>query len=237
MGRAGAAARRATVALLLAVVGTAAVALTRAATTEATRLWAERAHLVFGDLVLAVALAVLAIAAGWLCLALGLTAATHTLRRTHGAAHRLAGALTPPLCRRLVAGLLGGVCGAAVLAGPGGGSLAAAAGGAHGPTGPCPLRIGTGDGACLPYPDRPVGAAGGAGTAPAGITPTRAGPVVVRRGDTLWAIAARHLPDGAGDAAIAAAWPAWFAFNRDRIGADPHLLHPGTRLRVPADLR
>jgi nucleoid-associated protein YgaU len=57
--------------------------------------------------------------------------------------------------------------------------------------------------------------------------------VVVRRGDSLWAIAARHLGDGAGAAEIAAAWPRWHAANRHLIGADPDLIRPGQRLRAP----
>jgi len=57
--------------------------------------------------------------------------------------------------------------------------------------------------------------------------------VVVRPGDCLWSIAAEHLPDGADDADIAQAWPAWYAANADTIGADPDLLLPGQRLVVP----
>ena len=43
--------------------------------------------------------------------------------------------------------------------------------------------------------------------------------VVVRRGDSLWAIAARHLGPDASDAEIARAWPAWFEANRQRRSA------------------
>ncbi len=57
--------------------------------------------------------------------------------------------------------------------------------------------------------------------------------VVVRRGDTLWHLARRHLPAGATDAQIARAWPLWYAANRAVIGPDPGLLLPGQRLRVP----
>lgn len=57
--------------------------------------------------------------------------------------------------------------------------------------------------------------------------------VVVRRGDTLWDIAAAHLPTTASDARIAAAWPAWYAANRTVIGRDPHLIRPGQRLSPP----
>jgi LysM repeat protein len=59
------------------------------------------------------------------------------------------------------------------------------------------------------------------------------GTVVVRRGDSLWAIAARHLGAGASDAEVARAWPRWYAANRDLIGDDPDLIHPGMVLQVP----
>lgn len=58
--------------------------------------------------------------------------------------------------------------------------------------------------------------------------------VVVMAGDTLWAIAARHLGAGADDAEVAAAWPQWWQANRQTVGEDPDLLRPGQRLVVPA---
>lgn len=57
--------------------------------------------------------------------------------------------------------------------------------------------------------------------------------VVVRPGDCLWSIAAAHLPADADDAAIARAWPAWYAANAETIGDDPDLVLPGQRLVVP----
>ncbi|WP_298992088.1 LysM domain-containing protein [uncultured Pseudokineococcus sp.] len=57
--------------------------------------------------------------------------------------------------------------------------------------------------------------------------------VVVVRGDTLWDIARRHLPPGADDAEVAAAWPAWYAANRAVVGDDPDRLLPGQRLVPP----
>lgn len=59
--------------------------------------------------------------------------------------------------------------------------------------------------------------------------------VTVRRGDTLWDIAARHLPQGATDAEIAAAWPRWYEANSSTIGDDPDLILPGQRLVAPGD--
>lgn len=61
--------------------------------------------------------------------------------------------------------------------------------------------------------------------------------VVVRRGDTLWHIAARHLGEGATDAEIARHWPRWWAANREVIGSDPDLILPGTRLVPPSHHR
>jgi hypothetical protein len=77
-------------------------------------------------------------------------------------------------------------------------------------------------------PSAPVGLVSAAG---------RPGPVedrvVVRRGDTLWAIAARHLGAGASAAQVAREWPRWYAANRTVIGPDPDRLAPGQRLEPP----
>lgn len=64
-------------------------------------------------------------------------------------------------------------------------------------------------------------------------TAHRADPVIVKPGDCLWDIAAAHLGPGATDAAIARAWPRWYAANRAVIGPDPNLIHPGQRLVPP----
>lgn len=58
-------------------------------------------------------------------------------------------------------------------------------------------------------------------------------PVVVQSGDTLWSIAADHLPRDARPAQIARAWPRWYGANRAVIGDDPDLIHPGQVLHVP----
>jgi hypothetical protein len=59
--------------------------------------------------------------------------------------------------------------------------------------------------------------------------------VVVRRGDCLWAIAARTLGSATADADIAAEWPRWYAANRATIGDRPDLLQPGQRLYPPGE--
>jgi hypothetical protein len=57
--------------------------------------------------------------------------------------------------------------------------------------------------------------------------------VAVRRGDSLWSIAARHLgPDARADE-VARTWPLWWRANRGVIGANPDLIHPGQILRAP----
>ena len=69
--------------------------------------------------------------------------------------------------------------------------------------------------------------------------PTRPAPtapsmvVIVRTGDTLWDIAARHLPPLHTDADIARSWPRWYAANRSVIGPDAGQIHPGQRLVAP----
>lgn len=57
--------------------------------------------------------------------------------------------------------------------------------------------------------------------------------VVVRRGDTLWDLAARHLGPGATSADVAQEWPRWYTANLGVIGPDPDLILPGQQLRVP----
>lgn len=58
--------------------------------------------------------------------------------------------------------------------------------------------------------------------------------VVVVRGDTLWGIAAAHLPEDAAPAVVAEQWPRWWSANRSTVGDDPDLILPGQRLRAPA---
>lgn len=65
------------------------------------------------------------------------------------------------------------------------------------------------------------------------IGPTPRPYTVVRHGDTLWSIAARHLGPDATTTQIATEWPRWYQANRHLIGADPHRILPGERLRAP----
>jgi nucleoid-associated protein YgaU len=224
--------------VLTAVLGRGVLALGRAALVEAEGLWAHRSDLRFDDLVLTAALGVLALAGGWLVLGAVLTLGTRALRCSHTLTGRLARAITPALVRSL----LGGACGAAVLVAPttAPGALAFPADTGHAQSQDC-HRLSCSDVfRGLPVPDRPW-------STRAAPRPTRSEPehVRVQRGDSLWAIAAQHLTvQPATDhgsppsrAEIAAAWPRWFHLNHARIGDDPDLIHPGTRLVVPRRLR
>lgn len=61
-----------------------------------------------------------------------------------------------------------------------------------------------------------------------------AGTTTVRPGDSLWLIAERRLGAHGDTAHIAAAWPRWYAANRDVIGDDPNYIVAGQVLHPPA---
>lgn len=61
--------------------------------------------------------------------------------------------------------------------------------------------------------------------------------VVVRPGDSLWAIARAHLGSHADVAGTARACDRWYQANRDVIGDDPDLIKPGQRLAAPSEDR
>ncbi|WP_175009146.1 LysM peptidoglycan-binding domain-containing protein [Cellulosimicrobium sp. TH-20] len=63
--------------------------------------------------------------------------------------------------------------------------------------------------------------------------PQAAPEVVVVRGDSLWSIAARHLPAGSTDRQVAEAVERWYATNAHVVGADPDLVRPGQVLVAP----
>ncbi|MGW6267253.1 LysM peptidoglycan-binding domain-containing protein [Cellulosimicrobium funkei] len=64
--------------------------------------------------------------------------------------------------------------------------------------------------------------------------PEAAPEVVVVRGDSLWSIAARHLPAGSTDGQVAEAVERWHATNAHVVGADPDLVRPGQVLVAPS---
>jgi len=67
---------------------------------------------------------------------------------------------------------------------------------------------------------------------PGGGAPDRT--VVVRYGDSLWTIVARHLGPGATDEQIAYEWPRWWSANHHIVGTDPDRIMPGQRLTPPS---
>jgi nucleoid-associated protein YgaU len=194
----------------------------------------------FDDLLALVAACVAWAVLAWLAAGLLLCLAAEA-RRTDGRLDRVARALTPLAVRRLAALLLGlGLVGAPLaLAMPAQAErTVAAAGQLADPTEP------PGDVPALDLwtPDRPVAPAASPSQAaePSALLVSRphrgrtvSDHVVVRRGDTLWDIAARALGPGASVADIAASWPGWYAANQSTIGLDPDLILPGQLLRPP----
>ncbi len=73
----------------------------------------------------------------------------------------------------------------------------------------------------LPLPDRAEGSAH-----------ARHQTVVVRSGDTLWALAEHDLPPRATDRQVAARWRSVYRGNRGVIGPDPDLIRPGQVLKL-----
>ena len=57
--------------------------------------------------------------------------------------------------------------------------------------------------------------------------------LVVEPGQSLWSISAARLGPQASAADIARAWPRLYQANREAIGPEPGLIHPGLRLAVP----
>lgn len=74
-------------------------------------------------------------------------------------------------------------------------------------------------------PDAPNTPSGPSTNAPPTLT--------VTVGDSLWRIAAAHLPATATTSDIATTWRAWYELNRTIIGPDPDLLIPGQVLTIP----
>ncbi|HYF73806.1 MAG TPA: hypothetical protein VD864_13340 [Nocardioides sp.] len=167
----------------------------------------------FDDLVVRLCSAVAVVGAAWLWLATSVT----VVEALRGCAPSRRG-LPAPLRRLVLA-----ACGAGLVAGLSGPAVATP-GEVHTDRGPAGALAG------LPLPDRAVGLPGRASVATGPLRPAAAAApsVVVRPGDTLWDLAATHLGEPRR-------WPEIYALNRAAIGADPGLIHPATRLRLPAD--
>jgi hypothetical protein len=114
-----------------------------------------------------------------------------------------------------------------------------------GPSNPAPGSIGdtepesTGDVGTGPTGEAARGSAGEAGRTSSdelepGSGDGAAAGHTVAVGDTLWDIAAAHLGPGEGTVLnVHRYWRQVYRANRRVIGADPDLIHPGTRLDVP----
>lgn len=175
--------------------------------------------------VVPVGLLVAAWLAGWLVLALLCVAAVAVGARRR-ALERVVARYAPALVRRLLVSAVGvglglGTSAATAVTSPGaddlGWTVTGTAEADAARTAPTAANA-----------ELPVAAAAPEATA-SPPTPT----VVVAPGESLWRIAARHLPDGATDAQVAAAWPRWYAANGDVVGPDPDLVRPGQVLVVP----
>ena len=163
--------------------------------------------------------------AAWLiCAYLALCTAFSVLSRAPGllgrAARRAGSAITPAALR----GVVGLTCSLGItIAGPARADQCPAS---------CPVVSVDRPAADTPPPSAP---------APASPAPRQwthpaarsAAVIVVRRGDSLWSIAARRLGAHASAAAIATSWPRWYATNRQVIGPNPNLLFIGERLTPP----
>lgn len=160
---------------------------------------------------------VLAVALGWLWLVTSVTVA----QVLAGAAPSGAGAT-----RRLV--LL--ACGVA--------AVAATTVPAHADGGPGDTRRAVQQLVGLSLPDRAVAPATPTPEPPTRTVATpRAGDdvrYVVRPGDSLWSIARAHPAAGED---VERRWRAIWAANRDVVGTDPDLIHPGQALRLPGPHR
>lgn len=162
---------------------------------------------------------VLACAGTWAVLLL-LAAAVESV--TRGRVRALARVGCPPAWRPALLCALGALV---TVTGPLGGAAHAAPRGVEGPD--VVPKLGPGVG-LLPVPTRPHDQHH---PAPRGAPAV----VVVASGDSLWAIARTRLGAAAPAVQVQALTVALHHANRAEIGPDPDLLHPGQRLRLPAD--
>lgn len=84
----------------------------------------------------------------------------------------------------------------------------------------------------LPLPDRATGAVTVADPADVPRTDRR---IVVRTGDSLWHLSRTASGPHASDADVAEHVERLYRHNRDRIGDDADLIHPGQVLELPED--
>jgi hypothetical protein len=226
----------------LLLLATVAVAFTAVLLDWATAAWADLRALPStpsatpADAIADVAAVLGLVAWGWLLLGATLTIADGMLRRP---GRRLAPRVAPAAWRRLVLTAVGigalSAPAAVAQASPGEPPQATTVGTQTDPGRPPGASVADAIRG-LPLPDRPYGRL--AAVATDGGTrhdePSRAvGRVLVRSGDSLWAIAERRLGPQATNQAVAAEWQRWYATNRALIGPDPDLITPGMVLHAP----
>jgi len=66
--------------------------------------------------------------------------------------------------------------------------------------------------------------------------PAQEGVHIVSRGESLWRITADLLGPHATTEEIASTWPLIYEANREVIGDNPSLIHPGQRLAIPQEV-
>ncbi|MEI2819365.1 MAG: hypothetical protein V9E81_03780 [Marmoricola sp.] len=71
---------------------------------------------------------------------------------------------------------------------------------------------------------------------PSSLSPTHDTTSSARPSETLWRIAEEALPADAPMGKVAASTQAIYQLNRQLIGTDPDVIHPGLRLRLPTTL-
>ncbi len=200
-------------------------ALTAALVVAARSTWATAARPAAraDEVIAALSTTAATAVSGWLCLGASLSAAVAVQRGAGRSARRtgrLAESIAPTRLRHALAVSIG-LSLAAV-------TIPAQAAVEGSPSAPPRAAVDVSWGRVPAPPTPPAQAAIRA--RPAG-APARS--VLVRPGDTLWGLAAQQLPASATKAEVAAAWPGWFAANREVIGPDPHRILPGQRLTPP----
>lgn len=178
--------------------------------------------------IVTVAVAVCWLLLGWLALGLLIGLAAQLPGAAGRTADVLAAVVLPRAIRQAVALTLG--VGLATA-----GASAAAAD-------PAPAGV-TSVAASVDWPVRPPAQPPSVPSPPEMPPPARGGPpgfgdpintaVVVASGDSLWMIAAARLGADATPGQIADDVADWYQVNRDVIGPDPDLIHPGQRLVPP----
>ena len=156
-------------------------------------------------------------AAGWLCLA----TVVCLVDLARGSRAPASGPLRPRALRHALLRAWAPTVGAAVVCA--GGPVAADTGGPHG----------------LPLPERPVASAAAPDRAVQRTARPGGGPVrlTVRPGDCLWTIAADLVQPSPPAGEVDRAWRVLYRANHARIGPDPDLVLPGTRLVLPRSVR